>query len=542
MSKKYDFSDFDQPATSKYDFSDFDNSPEVSELESGLRGLAQGASLGFSDELTGAIESLLSEKSYEQSRNEARKNNQLAREQNPYSYGAGEIGGSVATAFVPGLNTAKLGSLSARVAANAGLGGLAGLGLSDADNVLDLAKDTATSAALGGGLTYGIEKAAPYVKKGLSYTGSKIGEGADEATKKIGKGIFGVDEKATENYLKNPKAVNNAYSLGELAESVLDKSDESSALNELRKKSSELSSKSWEALDSKNSIPKFDVLQAIDDGQNALLVDGNIIGKSQERAYNSLKDLTKQIGQLDDNISEPTLKRIIQNLDEDINWNNPEMGPTNDAIKNLRTFVDQRLKNQNPAYKNAMSKVEEVTKANEQVKSVFQNRLNPENYDKFNKQVKNLINKDEMSAANKAVESIQKHTGYDLKKDIVDSWTKSQFEKGDVNGSRKTLLGGMLGTAAGSIAGPGGALIGGAVGSGVGYTADRYAGPIFKKLLDGKITAQEFNQNLAPRLGKFSAPLMQAIKNGNQSLAATMFILQQNHPDFRQKMKELEQE
>ena len=88
MNKKYDFSDFDQPVSS-YDFSDFENDLEVSQLESGLRGAAQGASLGFSDEITGAIESLLSEKSYEQARDESRRNYKQAQEQNPISFGTG---------------------------------------------------------------------------------------------------------------------------------------------------------------------------------------------------------------------------------------------------------------------------------------------------------------------------------------------------------------------------------------------------------------------------------------------------------------------
>lgn len=555
MSKKtYDFSDFDSRTPSinskpnSYDFSDFDAS-NVSKLESGVRGAAQGASLGFADEVTGLSEAAIDwinsnpesfMDNYKKHRDESRVNYKSAQDANPYTYGTGEIGGSVATALVPGLNVAKGASLGARVAANAALGGVAGLGLSDANNAIDLTKDTATGAALAGGMSYGIDKALPVLKQGAQYLSGKASEFSDEAVKKAGKGIFGVDEKATENYLQNSKRVNNAHSMGELADAVLNKSDEGSALNELRKKTSELSTDSWNKLNKENGIPKLDILTAIDDTQNGLLVDGNVIGKSQERAYNTLKDLSKQIKNLPDDVNEGTLKRLIQTLDENINWNNPEMGPTNDAIKNIRTFIDQRLKTQNTGYKDAMSKVEDVTKATQQVKSVFENRLNPENYDKFNKQVKNLVNKDDMSAANLAVDKIKQHTGYDLKSDIVDSWTKAQFEKGDANGSRKTLLGGMIGTGIGTALGN--PVLGGALGSSAGYTVDRYAGPIFKKLLDGKITAQEFNQNLAPRLGKFSQPLMQAIQKGNQSVAATMFILQQNHPEFRQKIKEIENE
>lgn len=514
---------------------------DVSELESGLRGAAQGVSLGFSDELTGGLEALkdvaLTDKQlsdledlYIQHRDESRKANKLAQEANPGSYTTGEIAGSVGTAFIPGMNVGKIASLGGRVAANAGLGALAATGLSDADNASEVAKDALKGGALAGATSYGLEKIAPYMKKGAEFLGDKLADGSDYLTKKAGKGLFGVDEKATENYLKNSADVNKAYSIGELADSVLNKSDETSAINEMRKKASDLSSKAWETLDNQRGIPKNDILQALDNAQNGLLVDGNIIGKAQEKAYNSLNDLSSQIAGLNDNVSEPTLKSIIQNLDSNINWNNPEMGPTNDAIKNIRTYIDQRLKLQNPMYENAMKKVEDTTKATEQVKSVFQNRLNPENYDKFNKSVKNLINKDNMSAANQAVDKIQEHTGYDLRKDIVDSWTKSQFEKGDVNGSRKTVLGGMIGTAAGTVVGN--PMMGGAIGSSAGFTVDRYAGPIFKSLLNGKIKAEQ----AAPYLGKYAKPIIDAASKGNSSLASTIFVLQQTDPEFRKMM------
>jgi len=48
--------------------------PNVSGTESALRGAAQGLSLGFADEITGGVESLLSDKTYDQARNESREN------------------------------------------------------------------------------------------------------------------------------------------------------------------------------------------------------------------------------------------------------------------------------------------------------------------------------------------------------------------------------------------------------------------------------------------------------------------------------------
>lgn len=528
----------DQPKSSWRD--SIQSAPEdISQIESGARGLAQGASFGYADELTGALEALLSEKTYEQARDESRRAYDQSQEANPYTYGAGQIGGAISTAFIPGLGEMNLAKAAA-------LGATQALGDSRADNVKDLSIDALKGAGIGG-ITHGVMEKV--IAPGAKYLSNKAGKYLPDAltgvTKKIGKGVFGVDEKAIENYLKNSTDVNNAYSLGELADGVLNKADDSSVLNEMRTKASDLSNDAWKTLNQKTGIPKNEILDAItnyiDDPKAGLTIEGTVIGNAQEVALKRLEGLKKQIQNLpSDQINESNLKRIIQNLDENINWDNHEMGPTNDAIKTVRSYIDQRLKNQNPAYENAMQKVEDITKAQAEVKSVFQNRMNPENYDKFNKQVKNLINKDEMSAANQAVDKIQEHTGYDLKKDIIDSWTKAQFEKGDINGSRKTLFGGAIGTATGAVVGfP---TVGGAVGAGFGYTADRYAGPMFKKFLNGQLAGQEFMTSVAPRLGKYAKPLMDAASRGSSAVSATHFILQQTDPNYRKLVNDMNKE
>lgn len=517
--------------------------PDVSEIESALRGIASGASLGFSDEITGALESAFTDKSYEQARNESRQNYKQAQDANPYAYGAGQIGGAIGTAFVPGLGQMNLAKAAA-------LGATQALGDSEAEDIKGLATDVALGGTIGAA-THGVmEKVVgPALKYGANKISKMVPDDVGEfVSKKIGRGFFGVDEKATENYLRNPEAVNKAYSLGEIADSVLNKADDSSALNELRKKSSELSNDAWKTLSERSGLNKFDVLDSIDqyiaDPKSGLKIDGVTIGNAQDIALKKLTGLQKQIEQLSGSqISESNLKRIIQSLDENINWNNPEAGPTNDAYRTLRTFIDQRLKTQNEGYKRAMEKVEDVTKASEEVKSVFQNRLNPENYDKFNKAVKNLANKDELSSANRATDKIKEHTGYDLRKDIVDSWTKSQFEKGDINGSRKTLLGTVIGGSAGSLAGgPVGGAIGSSAGSAAGFTADRFSGPIFKKFLDGQINAGQFIATHGSKLGKYAKVLSDASQRGPQALTATHFILASRDANYRQQIKSLEEQ
>ncbi|MCL0160828.1 hypothetical protein, partial [Klebsiella pneumoniae] len=77
---------------------------------------------------------------YIQNRDESRKANKTDQEANPITYGASELGGGIATAFGPGLNAGKLTTLGGRVAANAGLGALAGAGMSEANNAEALVK------------------------------------------------------------------------------------------------------------------------------------------------------------------------------------------------------------------------------------------------------------------------------------------------------------------------------------------------------------------------------------------------------------------
>lgn len=147
------------------------------EMQSGLLGAAQGASLGFADELEGAVKAGYEKltdldkqdftKQYGKHRDVARSRYEKASRENPKSFMAGEVGGGVATALVPGLGGASVGKMAA-------MGGLQAAGLSKAEPLKNpeglgqFAKDVAGGAALGGAAQYGIsklDKLAPYLKK-----------------------------------------------------------------------------------------------------------------------------------------------------------------------------------------------------------------------------------------------------------------------------------------------------------------------------------------------------------------------------------------
>jgi hypothetical protein len=137
--------------------------------ESAFRGAAQGASMGFADELVGALKAVGERvmaveetpavglvDSYKKYRSQERLKNEQARRDNPVSYTGGEFAGSIGTSFVPGmgwLNVAKGASTAAKIGTAAKAGALIGAGTSNADLTegqgKELLKDVAQGASTG---------------------------------------------------------------------------------------------------------------------------------------------------------------------------------------------------------------------------------------------------------------------------------------------------------------------------------------------------------------------------------------------------------
>lgn len=150
-------------------------------LESGVRGAVQGATLGFGDEIFGRMRAwgdeltgqtkLPVEENYKQIRDDQRQKNALASKDNPKSYLGGNLAGSVATAFVPGMGAIKGASVAKTAIQGAAIGGLAGGGLSEANpfespkSLKEFATDVGTGAAIGGVLSGAGAAAAKGIKK-----------------------------------------------------------------------------------------------------------------------------------------------------------------------------------------------------------------------------------------------------------------------------------------------------------------------------------------------------------------------------------------
>lgn len=144
----------------------------ITTAQQGLRGLGQGASLGLSDELVGAInaptgalqglgkyigmdmEATPELQAYEQARDVEREANAKAKEESPWAYGIGEVAGGVA---LP-LPVIAGAGLKGAIGAGAAMGAASGVGLGEGVG-MEALEEVGSGAAIGaatGGLIKGV--------------------------------------------------------------------------------------------------------------------------------------------------------------------------------------------------------------------------------------------------------------------------------------------------------------------------------------------------------------------------------------------------
>ena len=148
-----------------------------SKLESGVRGAAQGLTFGFADEATAALDSLVGKDSYDEALKKVRDLYANAQKENPLTYGASELGGGIATSFIPGLNVAKAGTLGKAALKSAASGALLGAGTNEG-TLMDKLLAAGTGGTIGAGtgaLGYGFSK-------GMEKMSGKLAKTATGAT------------------------------------------------------------------------------------------------------------------------------------------------------------------------------------------------------------------------------------------------------------------------------------------------------------------------------------------------------------------------
>jgi len=354
--------------------------PQVSQLESAIRGGAQGATFGGIDEATALLRNLagrtplLPEKSYEQALQESRQAYRQAQEANPITYTGSEFAGGALTSLIPVLGQAATGVKLGRLAAmGAGTGALSGLGYSEGETVGEIARDVGIGGTLGAvlpvgmrGVQRGIQSLKPAIdtsiKSGLStITGKTIPylekvESQPERVKKIERIFTGTGKEETQK----------------LANDISDLVSK----NPFGRKAELLSNRAYKVLEKENqniSIPKENILNNLKNTANELSNSSSEIDKI------TLKSITDKINNIDEKY--PSMlnglesKKLIKEIDKDIKALTPKVGDQRqlpieaenklNVLKDIRRQVDIPLKTQSPAYSEAMKPVADATNVSE---------------------------------------------------------------------------------------------------------------------------------------------------------------------------------
>jgi hypothetical protein len=336
--------------------------PQISQVESALRGGAQGLSFGFADEATAKLESLRTGKPYEQALQETRQAYKQAQEANPITYTGSEIAGGVLPALIPsGVTQATTGASLARLGAiGAGTGALSGLGFSEGENIGEIAKDVGIGGVLGGAL--------PVVGRGIAKGIQAIPKASDILLKKSLQGGLGVSSELLTEAEKNPKAVEKILKVyaGEnikkdLIPAKANVVESFMSDNPIAKRAIRNSKLAVESIPEDIQINKNLAIDALKN-EIAILEKSKGTSDVRNQAIKMLNDKITAFDALPENIQGNQLKPILQGLDDDImaagGWQNPlKNNLYRDGLENARSAMDANLKSQSSEYKRLMKKV-----------------------------------------------------------------------------------------------------------------------------------------------------------------------------------------
>ena len=537
-----------------FDWSQFQEAPhEVSRTESALRGAAQGASLGFEDELAGvggAIGTKLGQASanpleannpelqakmdavsdqrgmgdlYRAARNDERAHNAAAEKANPYTYGGAGLVGAVSN---------PISAVGKGLQGAAKLGGLMGLGGSDSDLTEGDVKGAAVDTALGGAGGVGgalLGKAVPKVWGAAKNLGKK-------ALTTLGPSMEAIDARLA------GKAQPNAKSYPELAE------DLGQTVNEdLKGQIKSKSAEAGEKLSAEADLPREYVTQTLDD---AIKAQGKLVGPADKQVAAALGALKEDLAQYPEQLSQKDIKTLVQKMDDNINWDDQSQNKLNRTLEGIRKQFDNTLKFQNPEYKEAIKPVSDRMKVMDAIKRQFNLKnvpgkgLQPTDTTATKIQTSLRENK-AVTQAN--LDKLKEFTGRDYSDLAKDYQLAKQFENTGAQGSRRTVLGGgvgkLVGTGVGAVAGgvlggPAGAgggalaghMLGESLGNLTGATLDKYGGQVLGKMIDGYVKAG----NTAV-FGKFKGAIDQAAKRGPEALSVLGAMLSKD-PEFRKQI------
>lgn len=382
------------PSPSSLGYSPLPQETPGSDIEDLGRGIAQGATLGSADEITGAFKAakdanfqdLISgkkdelsrlKKLYRQYQKASEREYKTSKERSPYLYGAGEIGGAIAPAIATGgveallaggakagakallPSLAEAGAKGAAIGATAGAMGSEGAILGATPEEQQKVASDASTGALAGGV--------------LGAGGSLIGKGIGAAGQKLGKYV---------DYLKKEKPfIAQMSKAKELGEQGIDIGKRSTLINDLygrNLKSSQGLLEKISATDEMLGKAVGDSIQNATKNGQRIPISEDILQKAKLLSDYFQKNpaiaLDKKSQIVFDNIINntvndvsPTEALILRDTMDDVlskmqGDNSTLANYTKNQVNKFRSGINNILKEQIPEYADAANKFQEFRK------------------------------------------------------------------------------------------------------------------------------------------------------------------------------------
>lgn len=480
-----------------------DNNPGV--IKSAALGAMSGVPLA--ETAISGIESLSPNKTYEQAHNELEQAKDAAWQAHPVAYGGGKTAGLIGTAAV-----APEGLIGAAATG-------AGYGIDTSKKPADMIEDAAIGAGTGS-ILHGIGKTVinPLVEK----AGSALGDAAQRGLASLGKDTSLED---IQSYLQNPSAINMAGTKEDIANKL------SNLTGDIGKASGQLSQNARGMLSpDENALNISNIKDAASKALEKYFPGGSNLTKADETAANTIVDQYQRLVASSDGnngvVPETALRSIIDHIQgatKESVYGNPEAGASQTALKEFGGHLNDLLRQNNPEYAQAMAPASEAVNLSKNLGDQFKLE-NGKPTDATAGKLNNLLKgkPDETDLATQ----LKNMTGTDITAQLQNAQTNENFNASGPGGALKMLMTG-LGYGGGRITGIPGAGIGGAALGRAGAEGID-GGHVAKSILDMYMKGTS-----NATLKTYGPILINAAKQGGNSLAATHFVLATSHPEYQ---------
>jgi hypothetical protein len=465
-------------------------------LSSALGGALQGASLGTSDEIVGAVRGGIGKLTgegdyselYPKYRDEERTRLKALENANPKTYGGAELAGGLAPAFVPGLQGEAAVGLGRMAIAGAASGAVQGLGYSEKKDESGLASDALTGAALGAAPT-GLIKAGGVLARKIAQTApaQALKEGAEFLAEKAAPKIkdFAInslanitssDDAILKKYIANRAAVNDARAVDEIGHDV------TANVDKLKDMLVNQSRKATDLIPDTFQVPKEAIAYKINELRQSF---NNSFTDTAEKAGVALKRIQDRLKTSShENMSGRDIKKFIKDLDAEISYGEKAgefMTPEHTSKLEFRRYLDGLIKDSSPEYKAAMVNVAKKAQALSDAQTHFGRT------DATISRLKAIGNRpQDRPEVVQALANMDRELGTNLSKENemrkIQEYLREDLSGG--RGPRNRLIGGAVGGMVGSSLGLAGTAGGAAAGAKIGQKLDKEGRQLAKYVID----------------------------------------------------------